>query len=650
MKWLKRILLFFVLFLFIIIAAAVIVYINYDPQKLLSAFSSQLQKDYSIGLSARTVKLDLLKGIHLWDVKLLDPKKDNQVLVSFDEGGILYNPILLLNKKIDIIRISVSGIKSTYDSVFQVVSNITGYKPSDTNTNAFTLAIHSISIDRAEIQYQKIPLFIKAECLLRDPVEKSLFKGDITSGHGKISFIGNWNRAALSISGLELGYFVPGADSLVFHQMNGELDKSGNDGYLIHCKDIDLTFDKYRGHSLNPFEGIYQTAAQVIILSNAGLQVGQGRFGLEQFKYDLSNQIVFMKITNMQARLEEFVPPFKSDVTGTLEMTVIGTNMTLNAGLDFSNLQYMFVRNGSGRASIRQNSISIDANLSTAGGEMSGRIISGDIFNGPYTMDFKGGSLDIEPVFLNILSNTQGQQDQTNAPAPALKILLGFDSARYKQLKFDQVSVSAGCENGVWTISEGKASIFRGNVLLKAEYSDNILAGNLNYTDGKLKEFTAQFLSGEKMLYGTISMKNSFKLDMSRLYNSSGEVEVEVKNGEIKDLIVQEKISRALFDIPLDNLFFDSIKLYGSLNKGLLSIRDLSFTSENIRMKAGGIINVSNMALNAISELSISKDYLSGLPNVTKIFTAGYEEEGRVNFKFKLNGTYQKPEAELLKP
>ena len=71
--------------------------------------------------------------------------------------------------------------------------------------------------------------------------------------------------------------------------------------------------------------------------------------------------------------------------------------------------------------------------------------------------------------------------------------------------------------------------------------------------------------------------------------------------------------------------------------------------SDDIRISANGDVNLETKAVNIATLASFSEDFLSDLPNISKLFTRGFRNEGRVDFRLSFDGSYEKPKFKLMK-
>ena len=102
---------FFSLLAAFLVTVAVI-FLRTDPKKIFSYFSEQIASSVFLQLKAESVKFDILKGIELSNVQVIDVQTSkSNLLATFDRGSILYNPISLLWSRMDILGASVSGFR-----------------------------------------------------------------------------------------------------------------------------------------------------------------------------------------------------------------------------------------------------------------------------------------------------------------------------------------------------------------------------------------------------------------------------------------------------------------------------------------------------------------------------------------------------------
>ena len=122
---------FSVIILFLLTCAAVWFY-TANPGYIFKALTDSLHDTYALDIKASKVGFDLLHGVDISGVTLSSASGK----LYFRKGSILYNPIALFNKKIDILGIKVTGLETSADmienlySIFSKKSSRAGSPPS----------------------------------------------------------------------------------------------------------------------------------------------------------------------------------------------------------------------------------------------------------------------------------------------------------------------------------------------------------------------------------------------------------------------------------------------------------------------------------------------------------------------------------------
>jgi hypothetical protein len=193
------------------------------------------------------------------------------------------------------------------------------------------------------------------------------------------------------------------------------------------------------------------------------------------------------------------------------------------------------------------------------------------------------------------------------------------------------------------TVKEMRGILFRGKIVSSLVLSHSNIYGETVLTDARLKDFSQAYLEDYRKLYGSISINGNFSMPVSEPSLMKASFEANIKNGELKDFFLQDEIAKTLYDIPMNDIFFDSIHVRGSLSGLKLTIGELSIDSTDIKALASGEVSLKDNKIDAQSDISFEKGYLSMLPNIARIFASGHESDDRVDFSVIISGEIKKP-------
>ncbi|MFN4216882.1 MAG: hypothetical protein ACK4HQ_05735, partial [Brevinematales bacterium] len=78
------------------------------------------------------------------------------------------------------------------------------------------------------------------------------------------------------------------------------------------------------------------------------------------------------------------------------------------------------------------------------------------------------------------------------------------------------------------------------------------------------------------------------------------------------------------------------------------SLSDVRLDSYDIQVLAPTVVSLVKKTVDSSITLSVSKEYVAGLPNVAQLLAAGYSEGNRLVFRLKVTNTIEKPKVVLL--
>jgi hypothetical protein len=632
-------------------AIVVILFLRTDPNKVFHYFSDQIENNLSLRISAGDARLDLLKGIELSNVRIIDTSsgKSNS-LATFEQGRILYNPIALLWSKIDILSVSASGIRITFDDLQNLVSNMIAIAGRSTNSeNSVGVLIRSISVDSSVLVFNGVPFGVKGAILFGELLDDSVLRGEFESGHGKIGFGGKLNGMDVTIQDLDISALTGIKEKILLNSVRAKLDKISDSVYRFSGDKADITYMDYSATAISPFTGRFNMETGELSLGDFKLRSGRSVFYAEVFRTSTVRQDLEMRISGIQADLPDFLHGAEGIAYGSIGVRSF-SNVLVSGDLQVSNANFQVLRRISGTIKITNNGYEADLAGGAFGGNFSASLKGTDLFGGAVQLNVLMDQLNLDNLAVSGTNSSSKESNKEPLPSYTVNGQVSIGRIVYKKFQTGKSELKFTVSSSGVRLTDGQCEFLKGKLGLKGNYTDGIFSGEAVLADAKMKEFTALFLDSGKKLYGTVSGKGIFRLDTRDPFLSTGDINLQVRDGEIKDVFIQNKVSAVLFDIPLDDIFFDSIELNGKMADGILDVKGFRFSSENIRMNATGQMGLRGQDLSFRSEIFFNKDYLSGLPNVAQIFTSGYDRgDGQVAFGIAVNGTLKNPSVQIEK-
>lgn len=650
MKPLRIVLAVFFSVLAVSAAVLVILFLRTDPEKVFRMFSEQIEQGVSLRVVAGGVKMDLLKGIELSNVLVIDRTSGkSNMLATFEHGRILYNPFALLWSKVDIISISASGFRITFDDLLRTVSNITLIAGRTTNSaNSVEILVRSVSLDNSVLNFYGNPFRVKGTMLLGEILDDSILSAEMTGDAGTINAVGKLKGMDVTLKELDIGKLSGLKERIVLSHARAKLEKASDTLYRFHGEKADLFLLDYLASAASSFSGSFDLNRSELEIGGFELQSGKTLVHVDSFRTSTIRPDLEIGISDIRADLSDWLPGSSGSATGTAGVRS-DTNLRISGLLEITNAGFMMIRQVSGTIRLTNNSLTADLDGKCFGSPFNAKVYGPDLFGGPAQLNLSLDQLDLGQV-TNAFARSRTVTNQggfvlpyvVNGQVAVGKIVFGKMQTGKTDLKF--VISSSGIR-----VNDAQAEILKGRLQVKGDFADSVFTGDAVLSDAKLKEFTAMFLDSGKKLFGTVSGRGTFKLDTADPYRSSGEFNLLVRDGEIKDVFIQNRVSAVLFDIPLDDIFFDSIELDGNLWDGTVDVKKFRFNSGNIRLGASGQLGLRKQDLSFRAEIDFDREYLSALPNVAQIFTSGYDRDGRIAFGIAVNGPLKNPSVRIEK-
>ncbi|MFN3660152.1 MAG: hypothetical protein ACK4TN_02810, partial [Brevinematales bacterium] len=190
--------------------------------------------------------------------------------------------------------------------------------------------------------------------------------------------------------------------------------------------------------------------------------------------------------------------------------------------------------------------------------------------------------------------------------------------------------------------------LLRGSVMGNAVLAGDFLRGSIRLSDIKLHDLNETMLREGKTIYGTMKGVLEYQLPLTNLLAGYMGFSFNIDKPEFRGLVLQNQISEVLYNLPLERLSFDTLEITGEMREGIVSLRDVCLDSYDIQVLAPTVVSLAKKTVDSSISLSISKEYIAGLPNVAQLLAAGYSEGNRLVFRLKVTNTIEKPMVVLL--
>ncbi len=663
MKFIKWFIAFLLTILFILIIFFIYIVNRFNPRTAVLFISTQLLNKYSLDLSLKKASIDFRKGIKLEDVELIDtlPKK-KVILVKAKEINIRYNPLEFNNRVIDINQISASGINLSYTELTNIVSLLRSRIYIKKKIIIPKIKVKTINIDDSLITINNIPVNYSLKYIFSDSPLTSPLKIELKSRFGSLAYLGNFNKGSIQIRDLNIKIFSPEVPEFIVINLNGEFFVIERGVFNIKGINFVINYNNYLLESKSKVEGILDYKLKSISLKSFKFGINKNDFHINRLDYSYPENKTFISVSNLNFKLSDYFTNITGSLYGNMDLNFIKnnsiTNLYFNGDIFLSNYYNNLIKDLNGEFTLEKNNLKAKLNGILFGENLILQLNTGNILNDKISIKFESDNLDAEKI-LGIRSNFNAYSSNNinNQDLSIKKFLINrsvhFDfhsgNIHYKNINFENVFANCEWNNGLLRITDSSAIIFRGKLSIKGIIEKNIFNGEASYTGGRLKDFTELYLKQGKKIYGKIDAKSHFNLNLENPTASTGEISIEAINGEIKDFVIQDKISSLLFNIPLDNLFFNIIRLSGHFQNSTLELKEIYFESKDININAAGNYYLTDKSMKIIADVNFSKEYLSGLPNVMQIFTAGYEDQGRILFHISASDSIDKPKILLMK-
>ncbi len=665
MKLLRRIGIVFLTVLLLLVVGLVTLFLVTDPKDLLKLLSDQLETKTGRTLSAKEVRFNPLKGIELKKVKLSNlGGLSKGAALEFDNVSFVYQPLSLFLGHFDILDIQISDFYTTSAQIKTLIRDFSVKKSSQQKKkNLLRITIRQIEILNSQILYKDIPINLKLRIQPSKDINQTRIRLNASSLYGSIHFEGTPQSGELYAQKIRLKKLIPRSPDILLTEIHALIQKQDNSTYEATGKTAVVEWNGLLFRSTSQFKVSYGLKSKSILLHNLDLNVNQNRLTLERLYYAIPSRSLELQIPKSSINLSDFVENLKGDLSGSLSLSY-HKKLHLQGDLSVSNLSWASITNGEVALLALDPLIQGNLHLFTLGGELSAEFDSSDLSSQALNIHLNSKKLILSKLIASVKQSGEKKAFRIHIP---LRILFSthIDTLLFGKTRLNSFDLFGKAYQDVIEVPTLRFHWIRGQADANLTIQNNIARGEICFENGKLKDLTADYLPPPRKLYGTLNMTGKFYIPITELQKSLFAITLNVQNGELKQLILQDKLSRALYNIPLNDVFFREIQTKLTLNNGQALIQNLRFESDSIQMTGGANLNLNWFKENPIqwkkvlsdsifdslhAEFSIKKDFVSGLPNFTQLFTSEFSDGDSLRIKIKGKGPLTKPTIQIVKP
>ncbi len=615
-----------------------------NPQKLLELLSKQLHDSYLLDIKASGAEFNLFKGLELKGVSISSGSRE---LLYFSRGGLLYNPIALINNKVEIISISVRGLNTTPENIISIydrfsVKNISGKK-------TIPIIVHRLSISDSIITYNKIPfrteITVSPDRKLYDmPLSLTL-----RSSNANLDYKGTLNSGFVKITGTDIDSLFNTATALKIQALEGGVKRDNDNNIHLDGKELKINYGNFYFESLKTYNLDFIFKTLTLSLTQLDIRSGNSSAQIKGLTYSIPSGSLAVDAESLALDPGDLLKGAAGKITGDFNLNS-GKETFISGNLKLQDVKYSWISSTEGSVRIDSNSLEAAISMKAPGIKADMKINCGNLFSGGVQIHADAGNIDMEALMTCFSNSNTAKSPAALFPLKIFPVILTVNAGKITYKKFEltdlYLDINASDPDMI-TVKELKAGLFRGNVLISMVLSHGNISGDAAITGIKLKEFSRTFLEGGRKIYGSADITGNFNIPVNDFTLAKAAFDAKINNGEIKDFFLQEEIAKTLFDIPLNDIFFDSIHARGSLQGSILSIGELTLDSTDITAQASGGVSFKEKTLTVRSDISFADSYLSGLPNFAQILTSGHQSGDRLNFSLIIDGELAKPAVKI---
>ncbi|MCX7882769.1 MAG: hypothetical protein N2314_06070 [Brevinematales bacterium] len=645
----------FLFLLSLVVGGVVYLYLQWPAEKVLRMVNDSLERTYRLRVEISSAHIDWLKGVTLLSPRLVE--KGGKVLLEAKEISAYYDIFALLQKTVKFSRLTIRGLYTTSEDIQKVVTRFQPLSSSSKKAEGFDFVIQQMVFVDSQVVYNAIPVSVDVTWNLGSFTTPGSYEGLLVSMYGKVSFHGRGKNIRFQVEDMEVGRFWPETKEIVVKKLGGELYLQGNQ-WLVKGSTLSLLWQSNQVTS-SRYQLLYDVKRSTFLLSDTSLKYNTSDIQISNFFYDSRQKLAYGVAEDFSINVKDFVPGGEGTCGGKVTFRYENGSLSqLDGSIYLKGVAYGPLQI---EGDFRVLGFSLEGEASLRLGKNTMVLRSSPIGRQGLALVMSAETFDLSDVFRQKWPKPAQKAQERSSPRETKTFSLGdllevfpldievnLPRVVYEDLVIEDVYMHLVPRGKAWVMEQVGGRLLRGSIRGNAIIAGDFLRGTLQLTDIKLHDLNGVMLKDGKTVYGTLKGAIEYQLPLTNILMGYVGFGVTVEKPEFRGLVLQNQISEVLYNLPLERLSFDVLTLNGEMREGKIFMKDARLDSYDIQGLAQAVFYLEKKIVDTSLTLSVSKEYISGLPNVTQLLTAGYSEGNRLVFRLKVTNTWEKPKVVLL--
>lgn len=647
-----------VVFLLLVVAAVggvVYLYLQWPADKVLALVNEALTKEYRLRIEVSSARIDWLKGVQLENPELVET--GGKVLLEAKEISAYYDLGALIQRTLKFSRLSIRGLYATIEDIEGVVKRFQASSTQKKTSEGFGFVIQQMVFVDSQVVYNSIPLNVNVTWNLGSLTTAASYSGTLVSMYGKATFQGKGKTIRFQIEDMEVGRFFPAGKDFLVKRVGGEVYLQGNQ-WLVKGTSLSLLWQSNQITS-SRYQVLYDTKKENFLLSDTIVRYNTSEVAISNLFYNPKQKLAYGVVENLVLRVGDVLQGGSGAVEGKVVFRYENGDLSqLDGRLTLKDIGYGPLQI-EGAFDIAGLSLNGEATLRF--GKNSFYLRSLPIGRQGMALSLTAERFDLSDALRqkwpSSTKNTKGsaspQEKVSISWADVIDVLpldveVNIPLVLYENLEIENFQLHLLPRGKALVLENISCQLLRGSVIGDAVVAGDFLRGSIRLSDIKLHDLNETMLRDGKTVYGTLKGTIEYQLPLTNLLMGYMGFAFNVDKPEFRGLVLQNQISEVLYNLPLERLSFDTFVVTGEMREGTVSFKDVRLDSYDIQVSAPTLVFLAKKTVDSSITLSVSKDYVVGLPNVAQLLAAGYSEGNRLVFRLRVTNTIEKPKVVLL--
>jgi len=633
----------------VITGGVVYLYLQWPAEKVLAVANDFLSREYGLRVEVSSSKIDWLRGVSVKNPRLLTT--GGKVLLEGKELVIWYDIFALLHKELRLSKLTISGLYTTFDDVMMIQKYFASKQPQAKKSENFGFVIHQLVFVDSQIVYKGIPVNINVTWNLGSLTSPASYNGTLVTMYGRASFQGKGKTIRFQLENLDVARFEKSLSGFFVNRLAGEVFLQGAQ-YAVKGTSLSLLW--HSNSITSPkYTCIYDGKKQTFFVTDAVVRYNESELNIAHVFYDVKSLLVQGRVNRFAVEFSDIVPEGKGKLSGDVNFLYEGKKLSsLDGSLELDGVKYGPLE-VDGRFVVK--GLTLDGSSTFVVGKNRFTLVSTPIGEKGLALRLSTERLDLKDLLEQKWPTTKQASSGKSLPIEdvvasfPLSLEVVFPEVVYDKVSVQNVRFVMNPGERFWEITEMGGEWLRGTVSGRGVLAGDYLRGKLKASGIRLHDLNPLLEKG-RSIYGTLGATVEYQLPLTNLMMGYVSFQLVADKPELRNFVLQNQVSEVLYNLPLERLSFDSLTVGGEMREGKVYFSRIALDSYDIQVNASADIEWLTRLVRADIILSVSKDYVAGLPNVAKIVMAGYAKENRLVFQLRVTNTLDQPSVVLLQP